>query len=142
MRELQNAVGIYFPSLVPALPRKVIFDVVEVVEKLIEQSPSATTVFAFSDSLLKEIGRPSLNLFRFHLASFPLIPSRIRLLTIGAKIPSSSDHLTSIKNIKLTQTPAYDDDFLLVYDVDEFFDRGFPFMNQRLISSDHIGECL
>ncbi|KAL9328282.1 hypothetical protein ACSQ67_003285 [Phaseolus vulgaris] len=95
-------------------------------------------LFNTRGTLFKKFGQPSLDLLRFHLASLPLTLSSLRLLTVGAKIPSSSDHLTSIKNINFTQTLVYDDGFLLVYDVDRFFDCGFPLMNERLISFDQI----
>ena len=95
-------------------------------------------LFITRGTLFKKSGQPSLDLLRFHLAPLLHTLSSLRLITVGAKIPSSSDHLTSIKNIKLTQTPVYDGDFLLIYSGDRFFDHGFPFMNQRLISSDHM----
>ncbi|KAK7357682.1 hypothetical protein VNO80_16977 [Phaseolus coccineus] len=146
-------------SLAGALPREAIFDAADVLsdsgfvsmaltlevvaETLLEQSPSAT-VFAPSDSAFKKSGQPSLDLLRFHLAPLPLTPSSLRLLTAGAKIPtmlsgqsltvttSSSDRLTSVNNIKLTQSPIYDDGSLLVYGIDKFFDPNF----QLPISSD------
>ncbi|KAL9317228.1 hypothetical protein ACSQ67_013745 [Phaseolus vulgaris] len=157
-------VFVLFFSLAGALPREAIFDAADVLsdsgfvsmaltlevvaETLLEQSPSAT-VFAPSDSAFKKSGQPSLDLLRFHLAPLPLTPSSLRLLTAGAKIPtmlsgqsltvttSSSDRLTSINNIKLTQSPIYDDGSLLVYGIDRFFDPNF----QLPSSSDSNSSC-
>ncbi|KAG2398578.1 uncharacterized protein HKW66_Vig0089410 [Vigna angularis] len=64
---------------------------------------------------------PSLDLLRFHLAPFPLTSSTLRLLSVGARIPttlpgqsltvttSPSDCATFINNIKLTPWSIYDD---------------------------------
>ena len=148
-------------SFARALPREAVFDAADVLsdsgfvsmaltlevvaETLLEQSPSAT-VFAPSDSAFKKSGQPSLDLLRFHLAPLPLTPSSLRLLTAGARIPtmlpgqsltvttSSSDGVTSVNNVKLAQSPIYDDGFLLVYGIDRFFDPNFQFNNQRPIS--------
>ncbi|KAG2394452.1 uncharacterized protein HKW66_Vig0181700 [Vigna angularis] len=64
---------------------------------------------------------PSLDLLRFHLAPLPLTSSSLRLLSVGARIPttlpgqsltvttSPSDCATFINNIKLTPWSIYDD---------------------------------
>ncbi|CAJ1977435.1 unnamed protein product [Sphenostylis stenocarpa] len=157
----------FFFSLSRALPREAVFDAADVLsdsgfvsmaltleivaETLLEQSPSAT-VFAASDSAFKKSGQPSLDLLRFHLSPLPLTPSSLRLLTAGARIPTmlpgqsltvttaSSDRVTSINNIKLTESPIYDDGFLLVYGIHRFFDPNFQF-NSRRPSSDSNSSC-
>ncbi|XP_027364770.1 putative fasciclin-like arabinogalactan protein 20 [Abrus precatorius] len=147
-----------FFSLCFALPREAIFDAADILsdssfvsmaltleivaENLLEQSPSAT-VFAPSDSAFKKSGQPSLDLLRFHLAPLPLPPASLRLLPAGARIPtmlpgqsltvttSPSERVASLNNIKLTESPIYDDGFLLVYGTERFFDPSFQFNNQR-----------
>ncbi|KAK7390922.1 hypothetical protein VNO78_19126 [Psophocarpus tetragonolobus] len=140
-------------SLCHALPREAIFDAADVLsdsgfvsmaltleivaQTLLQQSHSAT-VFAPSDSAFKKSGQPSLDLLRFHLAPLPLPPATLRQLTPGSRIPtlfpgqsltvtSSDNSLVSVNNVKLTDSPIYDDGFLLVYGLDKFFDPTFQF---------------
>ncbi|KAE9589390.1 hypothetical protein Lal_00000437 [Lupinus albus] len=149
----------YFPHST-ALSSEAIFDAADVLadsgfvsmaltleviaESFLSHSPSAT-VFAPSDSAFRKSGQPSFDLLRFHFVPLPLPPQTLRLLTTGAMIPtmlpgkslivtaSSSDRKTSINNIKITESPIYDDGFLLIYATERFFDPNFQFNgpNQR-----------
>ncbi|MED6222941.1 hypothetical protein PIB30_069288 [Stylosanthes scabra] len=139
-------------SLSTALPSEAISDAADILadsnfvsmaltleilaESLLEQ-PSSATVFAPSDSAFKKSGQPSLDLLRFHFAPLPLPPQSLRLLTAGAKIPSMlpgqslvvtaspSDRIISLNNVRITESPLYDDGVLLVYGVDRFLDPNF-----------------
>ncbi|KAK7280372.1 hypothetical protein RJT34_25436 [Clitoria ternatea] len=150
-----------FFSLCHALPREAILDAADVLsdsnfvsmaltleivaETILEHSPSAT-VFAPSDAAFKKSGQPSLDILRFHFVPLPLPLSSLRIFPAGARIPtmlpgqsltvttSSSDRVTSLNNIKLTESPIYDDGLLLVYGIDRFFDPTFHSNNQRPIS--------
>ncbi|XP_061365016.1 putative fasciclin-like arabinogalactan protein 20 [Gastrolobium bilobum] len=147
-------------SLCRALPREAILDAADVLsdsgfvsmaltleivaKTLLEPSPSAT-VFAPSDSAFKKSGQPSLDLLRFHLSPLPLPPLSLRLLLPGSNIPtmlagqsltvtaSTSEGATSLNNIRITESPIYDDGFLLVYGIERFFDPNFQYTdsNQR-----------
>ncbi|KAI4357697.1 hypothetical protein L6164_001631 [Bauhinia variegata] len=111
----------------------------EVISKtLLSHSPSLT-IFAPSDSAFRRSGQPSIDLLQFHFAPLSLPLQNLRLLPAGTKIPtmfsgrsltvttSPSDHAISLNNVRISETPIYDDGFFLIYGIERFFNPNFQY---------------
>ncbi|CAA0832129.1 Putative fasciclin-like arabinogalactan protein 20 [Striga hermonthica] len=102
--------------------------------------PSATittlTIFSPPDSAFSTSGQPSLAHLLLHFSPLSLPPSSLHSLPFASKVPSLSpaSHLVvtsghpekiSINNVGVSDTPIFDDGFVVVYAIDNFFDLNF-----------------
>ncbi|XP_062020662.1 putative fasciclin-like arabinogalactan protein 20 [Rosa rugosa] len=107
-------------------------------QSLVPKSPSLT-IFAPPDSAFKRAGQPSLSLLQFHSAPLALPLQTLKSLPTGTKIPTllsgSSLFVTSppsgtrisLNGVRVTTAASriYDDGFLIVLEVEDFFDPNF-----------------
>ncbi|XP_008350997.3 putative fasciclin-like arabinogalactan protein 20 [Malus domestica] len=106
-------------------------------ESLIPQSPSLT-IFAPPDSAFTKSGQPALSLLQYHFCPLPLPLQTLKSLPPGTKIPTLlSGHSLSVttppsgvpislNNVKITSgSPIYDDGFLIIFGIENFFDLNF-----------------
>ncbi|XP_061990926.1 putative fasciclin-like arabinogalactan protein 20 [Rosa rugosa] len=141
-------------SLSSALPSRSILNAAEVLsdsgylsmaltlevvsQSLVPKSPSLT-IFAPPDSAFKRAGQPSLSLLQFHFAPLALPLQTLKSLPAGTKIPTllsgsslvvtspSSGTGISLNGVRVTTaaSPIYDDGFLIILGVEDFFDPNF-----------------
>ncbi|KAK6146803.1 hypothetical protein DH2020_020672 [Rehmannia glutinosa] len=102
--------------------------------------PSATittlTIFSPPDAAFASSGQPSLAHLLLHFSPLSLSPASLLSLPFSSTIPSlsPSKHLfvtsmqpnqISINNVGISQSPIFDDGFVIVYAIDNFFDLNF-----------------
>ncbi|PWA51979.1 FAS1 domain-containing protein [Artemisia annua] len=103
---------------------------------LLSETTSAT-IFAPPDLIFAHFGQPSLSLVQYHFSPLIFSSSSLRSLITRTRIPtmlsdhylvitstSSSNHI-SINNVRVTDSPVFDDGILAVYGVENFFDPDF-----------------
>ncbi|KAL6186902.1 hypothetical protein ACLB2K_043020 [Fragaria x ananassa] len=109
-------------------------------QSLVPKSPSLT-IFAPPDSAFKRAGQPSLSLLQLHFAPLALPLQTLTSLPAGTKIPTlqSGNSLVvtsppsgaeiSLNGVRVTTaaSPIYDDGFLIILGVEDFFDPKFQF---------------
>ncbi|XP_050372325.1 putative fasciclin-like arabinogalactan protein 20 [Argentina anserina] len=120
-------------------------------QSLVLKSPTVT-IFAPPDASFRRFGQPSLSLLLSHFAAIALPLQTLRSLPAGTKIPTlqsgnslivtspSSGTEISLNGVRVTTaaTPIYDDGFLIILGVLEFFDPSFVPAPTRVPSSDHF----
>ncbi|XP_016509289.1 putative fasciclin-like arabinogalactan protein 20 [Nicotiana tabacum] len=108
-------------------------------------SPSALTIFTPPDSSFVNFGQPSLSHLLLHFSPLSLSLSSLQSLPFLSKIPSlspsSSLYITSlatdlqisINNVKIVGSPIYDDGYVVVFAIEDFFSQNFtrPTTNQN-----------
>ncbi|KAK6122332.1 hypothetical protein DH2020_043952 [Rehmannia glutinosa] len=102
--------------------------------------PSATittlTIFSPPDAAFASSGQPSLAHLLLHFSPLSLSPTSLLSLPFSSTIPSlsPSKHLfvtstqanqISINNVGISESPIFDDGFVIVYAIDNFFDLNF-----------------
>uniref|UniRef100_A0A7N0VAK5 FAS1 domain-containing protein n=1 Tax=Kalanchoe fedtschenkoi TaxID=63787 RepID=A0A7N0VAK5_KALFE len=101
----------------------------------IPNSP-AVTIFSPPDTAFERSGQPSLSTFELHLVPLALTFGRLRALPTGARITTmsgksliatSSNQVVSVNGVGINQPPLFNDGFLVIYGVDDFFDPNFVF---------------
>ncbi|GJZ74191.1 putative fasciclin-like arabinogalactan protein 20 [Tanacetum coccineum] len=103
---------------------------------LLSKTTSAT-IFAPPDLIFAHFGQPSLSLLQYHFSPLIFSSSSLRSLIARTRIPtmlsdhyliitstSSSDHI-SINNVRITDSPIFDDGILAVFGIESFFDPDF-----------------
>ncbi|GAB2280008.1 hypothetical protein Dimus_014645 [Dionaea muscipula] len=114
-------------------------------EAFFSLSPSAT-VFSPSDDAFVLYGQPSVSLLKLHFTPLALSLSELQAVPFGFKIPtldpnrslvattSLSDDRISINNVMIDGSPVFDDAFLVIYGIDEFFDPSFTMVSPNIQS--------
>ncbi|KAI3453105.1 hypothetical protein Pfo_009768 [Paulownia fortunei] len=102
--------------------------------------PSTTittlTIFSPPDAAFSSSGQPSLAHLLLHFSPLSLSPTSLLSLPFSSTIPSLSPsrHLivtsnqakkVSINNVRISESPIFDDGFFIVYAIDNFFDLNF-----------------
>ncbi|CAN4121715.1 unnamed protein product [Withania somnifera] len=94
------------------------------------------TIFSPPDSSFTNFGQPSLSHILLHFSPVSLSLSSLQSLPFSSKIPSLSpsnslyvtsnnDLDVSINNVKIIGSPIYDDGFVVVFGIDDFFSQNF-----------------
>ncbi|GER32815.1 fasciclin-like arabinogalactan protein [Striga asiatica] len=97
---------------------------------------TSLTIFSPPDSAFSTSGQPSLAHLLLHFSPLSLSPSSLLSLPFASTVPSLSpaSHLVvtsgqpekiSINNVGISETPIFDDGFVVVYAIDNFFDLNF-----------------
>ncbi|XP_057965069.1 putative fasciclin-like arabinogalactan protein 20 [Malania oleifera] len=120
---------------------------------LLNSSPAAT-IFAPSDAAFLLSGQPSLLLLQFHISPLRLHPQNLSALPPGATIPTlllnhslivtaPSDGVDfTINNVKIEDSPVYDDgSSMVIYGIEEFFNSSFV-MHQNLAPASTPGSMV
>ncbi|KAL0326917.1 UNVERIFIED_CONTAM: putative fasciclin-like arabinogalactan protein 20 [Sesamum angustifolium] len=100
------------------------------------QSHHALTIFSPPNDAFSSSGQPSLAQLLLHFSPVSLSPESLLSLPFSSTIPSlsPSKHLTitsnqtqkiSINNVGISDVPIFDDGFVIVYTIDDFFDLNF-----------------
>ncbi|GFP83501.1 putative fasciclin-like arabinogalactan protein 20 [Phtheirospermum japonicum] len=106
---------------------------------LLSSSASATTsltIFSPPDAAFSYSGQPSLSLLLLHFSPLSLSPASLLSLPFAATIPSLSPSKRlvitsdqpkqiSINGVRVSESPIFDDGFVIVYAIDNFFDLNF-----------------
>ncbi|KAG8382794.1 hypothetical protein BUALT_Bualt05G0114300 [Buddleja alternifolia] len=115
---------------------------------------TAVTIFAPPNAAFSASGQPSLAHLLLHFSPLSLSPSSLSSLPFSSTIPSlsPSKHLTvtssdpkiiSINNVKVSEYPIYDDGFVIVYAIDNFFDLNFTLARNSTKIDAKLGfQCL
>ncbi|MCE3217130.1 hypothetical protein HAX54_010508 [Datura stramonium] len=89
------------------------------------------------DSSFSDFGQPSLSHILLHFSPISLSLSSLQSLPFSSKIPSlspssslyitssPSDLQVSINNVKIVGSPIYDDGFVIVFAIEDFFTQNF-----------------
>uniref|UniRef100_A0A7N0TKW3 FAS1 domain-containing protein n=1 Tax=Kalanchoe fedtschenkoi TaxID=63787 RepID=A0A7N0TKW3_KALFE len=102
------------------------------------QIPNSPSVAIFSppDTSFERSGQPSLSTFKLHLVPLAFtfdrlkaLPTRSRIATMSVKslISTSSNQIVSVNGVKVNRSPLFNNGFLVIYSVDDFFDPNFVF---------------
>ncbi|MCD7451840.1 hypothetical protein HAX54_013553 [Datura stramonium] len=98
---------------------------------------SSLTIFSPPDSSFSDFGQPSLSHILLHFSPISLSLSSLQSLPFSSKIPSlspssslyitssPSDLQVSINNVKIVGSPIYDDGFVIVFAIEDFFTQNF-----------------
>ncbi|KAL8161288.1 hypothetical protein V2J09_012777 [Rumex salicifolius] len=113
----------------------------QVVSQTLMSNASNTTIFSPSDDAFFRSGGPSMSLLQLHCSSIAYSIDELRSIPFGSKIPTllqgrslfvttlPSDDRVSINGVKIGGSPIYDDENLVVFAADEFFDPDFQIMS-------------
>ncbi|KZV19529.1 fasciclin-like arabinogalactan protein 20 [Dorcoceras hygrometricum] len=120
--------------------------------------PSATTttaltIFSPPNSAFSANGQPSLAHLLLHFSPLSLSSSSLLSLPFSSSIPtlspskhlfvtSSSSHDFSINGVKISQSPLFDDGWVVVYAIDDFFDLNFTLANYTKTDHKTDFQCL
>ncbi|KAK4358389.1 hypothetical protein RND71_023999 [Anisodus tanguticus] len=101
---------------------------------------NSLTIFSPPDTSFSQSGQPSLTHILLHITPISLSLSSLQSLPYSSKIPSLSPsnslYITSlpsrpdptqisINNVKLMNPPIYDDGFVIVFAIEDFFEQNF-----------------
>ncbi|XP_073145093.1 putative fasciclin-like arabinogalactan protein 20 [Henckelia pumila] len=113
----------------------------------------ALTIFSPPDSAFSENGQPSLAHLLLHFSPISLSSSSLLSLPFSSSIPtlspakhlyvtSSNDHDFSINGVKVSPSPIFDDGWVVVYAIDDFFDLNFTLPNSTKTDPKTDFQCL
>ncbi|KAK9271568.1 hypothetical protein L1049_001929 [Liquidambar formosana] len=109
----------------------------QLISETIALNCSTATVFAPSDTAFTQLGQPSLFLLQYHISPLRLSIENLKALPFGAMIPTlQSNHSLiitssvlhdglSINDVKINELAIFDDGFVVMYGMDEFFNSSF-----------------
>lgn len=98
---------------------------------------TALTIFSPPDSSFIDFGQPSLSHILLHFSPVSISLSSLQSLPFSSKIPSlspsnslyvtssPSDSRVSINNVEIVGSPIYDDGFVVVFGIEDFFIQNF-----------------
>ncbi|XP_015075895.1 putative fasciclin-like arabinogalactan protein 20 [Solanum pennellii] len=98
---------------------------------------SALTIFSPPDSSFSDFGQPSLSHILLHFSPVSISLSSLQSLPFSSKIPSlspssslyvtsvGSDSRVSINNVEIVGSPIYDDGYVIVFGIEDFFTQNF-----------------
>lgn len=111
----------------------------QLISKTLKLDSPTATIFAPSDSAFVRSGQPSLVLFQYHVVPRRLSIETLKTLPKGTRIPTiipkrslfvtaspaSSDGFISINGVRVDEKASFDDDSVIIYGIEEFFNSSF-----------------
>ncbi|KAK4785831.1 hypothetical protein SAY86_002520 [Trapa natans] len=103
---------------------------------ILPSSPSLT-IFSSRDSAFSRSGQPSLSLLQLHFSPIFLSSQFLRSLPFGTEIPTVLDNRSlivttlpgdarvSLNDVRITNSPLYSDDSLVIFGAEDFFNSSF-----------------
>ncbi|XP_075521157.1 putative fasciclin-like arabinogalactan protein 20 [Primulina tabacum] len=114
---------------------------------------TALTIFSPPNSAFSDNGQPSLAHILLHFSPLSLSSSSLLSLPFSSSIPtlspsrhlfvtSSSSHDISINGVKVSESPIFDDGWVIAYAIDDFFNLNFTLANSTKTDTTADFQCL